>query len=58
MPLEGRSATGGAERVDAYTTMLSNWDLFYVLTVAPARDLDQYGEAFDRVVRSVRINYR
>ena len=57
-PLEGRSALGGVERVDVHTTLLSNGDLFYVLTVAPERELGSYGEAFDRVVRSVRINDR
>ena len=57
-PLEGRSALGGVERVDVHTTLLSNGDLFYVLTVAPERELGNYGEAFDRVVRSVRINDR
>jgi Zn-dependent protease with chaperone function len=54
-PLEGRSALGGVERVDVHTTLLSNGDLFYVLTVAPERELNAYGEAFDRVVRSLRL---
>ena len=57
-PLEGRSALGGVERVDVHTTLLANGDLFYVLTVAPERELGAYGEAFDRVVRSVRLNER
>ena len=57
-PLEGRSALGGVERVDVHTTMLSNGDLFYVLTVAPDREMGTYGPAFDRVVRTVRINDR
>jgi len=41
-----------------HTTMLSNGDLFYLLTVVPDRELGDYGAAFDRVVRSVRINDR
>jgi hypothetical protein len=57
-PLEGRSALGGVERVDVHTTMLSNGDLFYVLTVAPDREIGTYGPAFDRVVSSVRITER
>jgi beta-barrel assembly-enhancing protease len=57
-PLEGRSALGGVERVDVHTTMLSNGDLFYLLTVVPERELGNYGQAFDRVVRSVRLNDR
>ena len=38
-PLEGRSALGGVERVDVHTTMLTNGDLFYLLTVVPEREL-------------------
>ena len=57
-PLEGRSALGGDERVDVHTTLLSNGDLFYVLTVVPEREVSAYGPAFDRVVRTVRINDR
>ena len=57
-PLEGRSALGGVERVDVHTTLLANGDLFYVLTVAPERELGNYSQAFDRVVRSVRITDR
>jgi hypothetical protein len=57
-PLEGRSALGGVERVDVHTTLLNNGDLFYVLTVVPEREAGTYGAAFDRVVRSVRLNDR
>ena len=57
-PLERRSALGGVERVEVHTTMLSNGDLFYLLTVAPDREYGSYGQAFNRVINSVRINYR
>lgn len=57
-PLEGRSALGGVERVEVHTTILANGDLFYVLTVAPERELGTYGQAFDRVVNSVRLSDR
>ena len=57
-PLQGRSAVGGAERVEVHTAMLSNGDLFYLLTVVPEREIGSYGPAFDRVVRTVRINDR
>ncbi len=57
-PLEGRSALGGIERVDVHTTLLNNGDLFYLLTVAPEREVGTYGPAFDRVVNSVRLNDR
>jgi hypothetical protein len=57
-PLEGRSALGGVERVEVHTTMLANGDLFYVLTVAPERELDTYRAAFNRVLQSVRLTDR
>ena len=57
-PLEGRSALGGVERVDVHTTLLNNGDLFYVLTVVPERESGTYAQAFDRVVRSLRLNDR
>lgn len=57
-PLEGRSALGGMERVEVHTTMLRNGDLFYLLTVVPEREIGNYGPAFDRVVRTVRLNDR
>ena len=57
-PLEGRSALGGVERVEVHTTLLANGDLFYVVTVAPERELASYGPAFDRVVQSVRLSDR
>ena len=57
-PLVGRSAVGGNERVEVHTTLLNNGDLFYVLTVVPERESGAYGPAFDRVVRSVKLNDR
>ena len=57
-PLAGRSALGGMERVDVYTTMLSNGDMFYLLTVVPEREEGTYRQAFSRVVQTVRINDR
>ncbi|MFM8532391.1 MAG: M48 family metalloprotease [Acidimicrobiia bacterium] len=57
-PLEGRSAVGGAERLEVHTTLLNNGDLFYLLTVVPDRDVGAYGVAFERVVQSVRLNDR
>jgi len=57
-PLEGRSVLGGIERVEVHTTLLRNGDLFYLLTVVPEREVATYGIAFDRVVRSVRLNDR
>ena len=58
-PLVGRSALGGNERVDVYTTLLRDGNLFYVLTRrAGARRGQLYAAAFNRVVQSVRLNDR
>lgn len=57
-PLEGRSALGGSERVDVYTTFLADGNLFYHLSVAPEEDLDEYSVAFNRVARSIKLNDR
>jgi beta-barrel assembly-enhancing protease len=57
-PLVGRSAVGGNERVDVYTTLLRDGNLFYYLSVVPERDTGAYGAAFDRVARSIRLNDR
>jgi hypothetical protein len=56
--LRGRSALGGTERVDVYTTQLRDGNLFYVATVVPERDEGNYVDAFERVVQSVRLNDR
>lgn len=57
-PLEGQSVLGGPERVDVYTTILANGELFYHLAVAPGRDLDEYEAAFARVARSIKLTDR
>ena len=57
-PLEGRSVLGGSERVDVYTTWLADGNLFYHLSVAPAREIDVYNVAFNRVIQSVRLSDR
>ncbi len=57
-PLEGRSVLGGPEHIDVYTTLLADGDLFYHLAVAPGRELGSYEAAFDRIVRSIRLNDR
>jgi Zn-dependent protease with chaperone function len=57
-PLEGRSALGGSERVDVYTTMLADGNLFYYLSVVPEREAGSYQGAFNRVQRSIRLSDR
>jgi beta-barrel assembly-enhancing protease len=57
-PLVGRSALGGRELVDVYTTQLRDGNLFYVITVVPEREEGNYDAVFTRVVQSVRLNDR
>jgi hypothetical protein len=57
-PLEGRSVLGGSELVGVYTTILADGNLFYYLTVAPDREVDAYGVAFDRVARTLKLTDR
>jgi hypothetical protein len=49
---------GGVEHVDVYTTMLADGNMFYHLAVAPDQDIDAYTVAFNRVVRSIKLNDR
>ncbi len=56
--LEGRSVLGGSELIDVYTTILADGNLFYHLTVAPDREVDAYGVAFNRVARSLKLTDR
>ena len=57
-PLIGRSALGGGERVDVYTTMLADGNLFYYLSVVPEREEGNYSAVFERVAQSIRLNDR
>jgi beta-barrel assembly-enhancing protease len=57
-PLVNRSALGGQERIGLYTTLLSDGNLFYLITIAPDREANAYAPTFDRVARSIRINDR
>jgi Zn-dependent protease with chaperone function len=49
-------ATGRAERVTVYTTLLRNGNLFYMITVAPENDYRNYQTAFRSVLGSIRLN--
>jgi Zn-dependent protease with chaperone function len=57
-PLLGRSAVGGTEQVDVFTTMLADGNLFYYLTVVPEQDARLFGDAFDRIGLSIRLTDR
>ncbi len=54
-PLVNRSALGGTERINLYTTFLADGNLFYYLTVAPENDFESYRATFNRVGQSIRI---
>jgi beta-barrel assembly-enhancing protease len=48
-------ATGGQEVVDAYTALLSDGSLFYVIGVAPRDEYASYANVFRNVVRSIQL---
>jgi len=49
-------ATGSSEIVNVVTTQLRNGELFYLITVAPESDNYNYQNAFQNVLRSLRLN--
>jgi Zn-dependent protease with chaperone function len=57
-PLAGRSAVGGNELVDLYTTLLADGNLFYYATVVPDSEARYFTEAFDRIGQSIRLTDR
>jgi hypothetical protein len=48
-------ATGEAERIEVFTTLLRDGTLLYLLAVAPQDSIADYDAAFRRVVRSIQI---
>jgi Zn-dependent protease with chaperone function len=54
-PLVNPSALGGRERVDLYTTFLSDGSLFYYLTVVPEKDAPAFQDTFRRIAESIRL---
>jgi hypothetical protein len=57
-PLLNDSPLGGDERLAVYTTQLADGNLFYALTVVPARDEAAYAGTFERMLRSIRLTDR
>jgi Zn-dependent protease with chaperone function len=49
-------ATGRAETVTVYTTLLRNGDLFYMISVAPQNDYVNFQTAFRNILSSIRLN--
>jgi Zn-dependent protease with chaperone function len=54
-PLVNRSPLGGRERIELYTTFLSDGNLFYYLTVVPEKDAEGLQETFRRVASSIKL---
>ncbi|HWQ32680.1 MAG TPA: M48 family metallopeptidase [Blastocatellia bacterium] len=50
------NVTGRGEIVNVYTTLLRNGELFYLINVAPRDQYRDYDQAFQAMLRSVRIN--
>ena len=48
--------TGRAEIVNIVTTQLQNGELFYMITVTPTDEYQNYQSTFARILRSVRLN--
>ena len=48
--------TGRAEIVNIVTTQLQSGELFYMITVSPADEYQNYQNTFARILRSVRLN--
>jgi beta-barrel assembly-enhancing protease len=53
--LDNSSVLGGRERIGIYTTFLADGNLFYMATIVPATDSEQYGAAFEHIARSLRL---
>jgi Zn-dependent protease with chaperone function len=57
-PLINSSALGGRERIDLYTTFLSDGSLFYYLGVVPEGEARTYGPVFGRIAQSIALRDR
>jgi hypothetical protein len=55
-PLVNPSPLGGKEQIVVYTTFLADGaTMFYYLTVVPEKDAPTFGEAFKRIVDSIKL---
>ena len=55
LSLVNPSYLGGSEQIGFYTTFLADGNLFYVATIVPDAEAEQYGPVFDRIARSIRL---
>jgi Zn-dependent protease with chaperone function len=49
------SPLGGRERIDMFTTFLSDGNLFYYMTIVPENEEASYRAAFDRIRQQLRL---
>ncbi len=56
--LINRTPDGSEERVGLVTTLLSDGNLFYLLTIVPSEERGRYQPAFNRVASTLRLNDR
>jgi peptidase M48-like protein len=54
-PLSNASPLGGEEWVTLYTTFLANGNLFYYVTVVPAKDAKAYEVPFGRIASTLKL---
>ena len=54
-PLTNPSPLGGVERINVYTTFLTNGNLFYFLTIVPDAEGEAYHPTFVKIAQSIRF---
>jgi Zn-dependent protease with chaperone function len=54
-PLVNPSPLGGRERIDIFTTFLSDGNLFYYMTIVPENEEAAYRPAFNRIRQQLRL---
>jgi hypothetical protein len=48
--------TGRTERIELFTTLLSDGTLFYIIGVAPDNEFGAYQQVFSRVAGSIQFS--
>ncbi len=54
-PLVNPSPLGGRERIDMFTTFMSDGNLFYYMTIVPEKEEATYRSAFDRIRQQLKL---
>ena len=55
LSLVNTSYLGGSEQIGFYTTFLADGNLFYIATIVPDAEAEQYSPVFNRIARSIRL---